>query len=137
LERIALGIVEEPVLLSTKKTKGRSDGAENIIPATALGVLKKKPTLEVVEELELEDAEPEEATSIINTAEVQELARRSKRDEDEEHETSVIDLNQYSALTRASKPGAPLPPPDRMKTDPDMRAVKIPQVKPVGSGDVS
>jgi len=124
LARIAQGIVEEPVLLQTKKK-----------PKGEAAAPKKKPTLEIVEELtEFE----EESTSVIDTKALDELVSKSGASpaEDEEHETSIVDLNKYSELREASKPGAKLPPPDRLKTDPDIRAVKIPDVAPVGAGDV-
>jgi HEAT repeat protein len=132
LDRIAQGIIEEPVLLSTKK---KGDGDDEPVPATALGAPKKKASaaLEVVEEIE-----PEEATSVIDTTAYAPYVKSSANGPDPEHETSVVDLNKYSEFAReASRPGGALPTPDRLKTDPDLRAVKIPGVAPVAPSEVS
>src|SRR5437870_4382653 len=61
LERIAQGIVEEPVLLSTKKKR---EDEEEPNPASALGAPKQKRALEVMDEEPPEEIEPEESTSI-------------------------------------------------------------------------
>ncbi len=82
LERIAQGIVEEPVLLSTRK------GAP---------VAGKKPSLEVV------DDEPE--TSVLDTTAYEAYARGGAGDADPENETSVLDLGKYEAFARESQQG--------------------------------
>lgn len=130
LERIAQGIVEEPVLLSKKKGGKPAVGTqEEPIPATALGKPKKKPEV---------DGDFEEHTSVVDTTAYAEYAKNSKHAVEEEHEeTSVVDLNKYSEFAReASRPGGSMPSPDRLKTDPDLRAVKIPDVAPVSPGEV-
>src|SRR5206468_3355697 len=114
---------------STKK-KGAPGDLGGPVPASALGAPRKKAAeLEVIEEVD-----PEEATSIIDTSAYEPYVKSSADVADPEHETSVVDLNKYSAFAQASRPGAALPPPDRLKTDPDMRAVKIPNVAPVLPG---
>ncbi|MBK7859084.1 MAG: FrgA protein [Archangiaceae bacterium] len=134
LERIAQGIVEEPVLLSAKKKRG---GDDEPVPASALGAPKKKLAAEP-EILEAEEVEPEEATSVIDTDAYQAYVKSSSEELEPENETSVVDLNKYSEFAReASRPGGTVPPPDRLKTDPDLRAVKIPGIAPVAPTDVS
>jgi hypothetical protein len=129
LERIAQGIVEEPVLLSRRKGEK---------PAAAA----KKPMLEVVDEAELHEPPappeipPEEQTSVIDTSAYAAYARGTGTHGDEESETSVLDLGKYAAFAREVSKADAFPAPDRVKTDPAMPAVKLPSIEPVGAHEV-
>ncbi len=131
LERLARGIVEEPVLLDRPKTRRAAAGVEMPKPSapSSPGATGRKPKAQIVE-LGDEDVE-ESRTSVLEPIAYEAFARSEEgRDVTNpgmvlgEHEnTRVLDVRGYGNFARevssrpaavAAQPSAPVPPPPRI-----------------------